>query len=257
VEVWRANLATRAAAPVALIAAIGRDDFTSTLLREVTEVAPIDFCSVYDLGQEARPHVFLSASSGFDVGPDCFRRYQRGLSFRDSTFDRAKLLAVDGRLALNYLHDSEFSPAHRAAIYARHSIKERLSVVDRTETQFMALNFYRYQQRNALLPHHVDAIDASSAGLFACIHKHLEVTGRRNHLNSPQGARDALQGLCPDLTARELDTCSGLLLGLTYDGIAASMRVSLSTVKTYRARAFDKLGIHSRSALFARLQARL
>jgi DNA-binding NarL/FixJ family response regulator len=45
-----------------------------------------------------------------------------------------------------------------------------------------------------------------------------------------------------------------LLDGLTYDGIAADLGLSVASVKTYRARAFERLGIHFRSQLFALLR---
>ena len=253
-EVWRANLALRPAGPVDLINAIGRENFASVLLREVTNVAPVDFCSVYDLGPDIRPRLFLSASSKFDVGPDCFSRYSRCAEHPRTAPSIAPSCWPSVRARRSIICTTRnsrrpiglrFTPATASRNVSRWSTGPTMG--------FMALNFYRYEQSSALLAHHIDAIESSSASLFACIHKHLEVTGRRSHLNSLQGAREALSGLCPHLTARELDTCSGLLLGHTYDGIAASMQVSLSTVKTYRARAFDKLGIHSRSALFAKL----
>ena len=65
--------------------------------------------------------------------------------------------------------------------------------------------------------------------------------------------RERLYALRPDLTTREADVCVRLLQGMTHDGIAADLGVSLTTVKTYRNRAFDRLGIHFRNELFARV----
>jgi DNA-binding CsgD family transcriptional regulator len=53
------------------------------------------------------------------------------------------------------------------------------------------------------------------------------------------------------LTERELDVCARLLLGMTQEGIACDLGLSLPTVKTYRNRAFARLGIHFRNELFA------
>ncbi len=60
-----------------------------------------------------------------------------------------------------------------------------------------------------------------------------------------------LRDKAPTLTRRELDVCVRLLQGWTYDGVAADMGVTVPSVKTYRARAFDRLGIHFRNELFA------
>lgn len=59
------------------------------------------------------------------------------------------------------------------------------------------------------------------------------------------------------LTGRERDVCERLLKGWTHDGIAADLRVSPATVKTYRDRAFARLGIHHRNELFALVAKRL
>lgn len=53
------------------------------------------------------------------------------------------------------------------------------------------------------------------------------------------------------LTGRELDVCARLLQGMTQEGIACDLGLSLPTVKTYRNRAFSRLGIHFRNELFA------
>ena len=42
-----------------------------------------------------------------------------------------------------------------------------------------------------------------------------------------------------------------LLRGLSFDGIGADLQLSATTVKTYRNRAFERLGIHHRNELFA------
>jgi DNA-binding NarL/FixJ family response regulator len=65
-------------------------------------------------------------------------------------------------------------------------------------------------------------------------------------------ARKRLLAACPALTPRELDVCERLLLGWSHDGVAADLGLSTATVKTYRTRAFGRLGLHFRSELFAR-----
>ena len=54
------------------------------------------------------------------------------------------------------------------------------------------------------------------------------------------------------MTERELDVCERLLRGFSHDGVAADLGLSVATVKTYRTRAFARLGLHFRSQLFAR-----
>ena len=55
----------------------------------------------------------------------------------------------------------------------------------------------------------------------------------------------------PSLTMQELEVCSRILKGMSYVGIASDLGLKESTVKTYRNRAFDKMGIHFKSQLFS------
>ncbi len=256
-QAWRSKAGNPSSTSTAVIAAIGRSNFAEVLLADCARQAPIDFFSVYDLTTETRPTLYLSASARFDVGPDCFRRYQQGLSSRDHTFDRAKALADCSAPVLNYWHASEFPQAHRDAIYLRHRIKERLSLVEQHDGGYLALNLYRYDHASGLSAAHVDALETSGAALLACLKKHLEIVALRQQSSTLEGAAGGLKTLCPALTARELDTCLGLLQGMTYDGIAVNLNLSVATIKTYRARAFERLGIHSRAGLFALLHGSL
>jgi DNA-binding CsgD family transcriptional regulator len=252
-QAWQARHEEGGADVTELIGALGRSWFASSLLRYLSQKAPIDFFSVYDLPESGQPTLFLSASTTVDCSPDCFSRYRLGLSARDRTFDRAKALASSSVHAMNYWHESEFPQAHRAAIYSRHQIRERLSLVDESNSnRFLALNLYRYAAPDCLEVDHIDAIEAIATAVLACVQKHIEISERA--FASPQiRPRESLIDLCPVLTTRELDTCVGLLLGRTYDGIAADLDLSVATVKTYRMRAFDKLGVHSRAELYAKL----
>ena len=54
-----------------------------------------------------------------------------------------------------------------------------------------------------------------------------------------------------DLPKRESEVCKRPLRGWTYDGVAVDLGISAGTVKTYRDRAFARLGIHHRNELFA------
>jgi len=75
----------------------------------------------------------------------------------------------------------------------------------------------------------------------------------------PQGLpalRERLLRLQHDLTDRELDVCARVLQGMTHEGIAADLGLGVPTVKTYRNRAFARMGIHFRNELFAKVLGR-
>lgn len=237
-----------------LIDALGEPDFGHSLIARLNDLVEVDFFSVYQLDVRETPRMFLSSSrSGHDVSDDCFRSYQKRLHTQDHTFDGAKALLREGPVAMTYAHQSHFAPPHRAAIYSRHGIQDRLSVVCRADGGLvLATNFYRFERQPMFGSSDVDAIQSVARSVAACVTKHISLAAGMRPAPAPDiGALTReLAASCPRLTARELDVCAGLLLGRTYDGIAADLGLSVATVKTYRARAYDKLGINFRSQLF-------
>lgn len=236
-----------------LIDALGESDFAQCLIQQLNDLALVDFFSVYQLDTGTTPRMFMSSSRKTrDVSDDCFRSYQQSLHSQDHTFDKAKELLQHDDIAMAYAHQSHFAPPHRAAIYSRHGIQDRLSVVCRVEDGLLATNFYRYEQQPMFDASDVDAIQSVAKSVAACITKHISLAGKDPVATALdlEGLKRGLAEFCPRLTTREMEVCGGLLQGLTYDGIAAHLGLSVATVKTYRARAYEKLGINFRSQLF-------
>lgn len=236
-----------------LIGALGESGFAQCLIQRLNDLALVDFLSVYQLDTQSPPRMYMSSSRKTrDVSDDCFRSYQQKLHAQDHTFDKAKELLQHDGIAMAYAHQSHFAPPHRAAIYSRHGIQDRLSVVCRADDCFLATNFYRYEQQPMFDASDVDAIQAVAKSVAACVTKHISLAGKGPdpQVHDLQGLLHSLAVFCPRLTAREMEVCAGLLQGLTYDGIAAHLGLSVATVKTYRSRAYEKLGINFRSQLF-------
>jgi len=236
-----------------LIDALGESDFAQCLIQRLNDLALVDFFSVYQLDTRTAPRMFMSSSRKTrDVSDDCFRSYQERLHSQDHTFDKAKQLLEHDDIAMAYAHQSHFAPPHRAAIYSRHGIQDRLSVVCRADDGILATNFYRYEQQPMFDASDVDAIQAVAKSVAASVTKHISLAGKApaTSVHDIEGLTRGLAAFCPRLTTREMEVCAGLLQGLTYDGIAAHLGLSVATVKTYRARAYEKLGINFRSQLF-------
>jgi DNA-binding CsgD family transcriptional regulator len=236
----------------AIVDAIGEPDFGRAAIASLHHAARIDFWSVYRLDAGAPPSMFVSgAVRGADVSADCFRRYRDGLHRNDRTFAGARRLAADGAAAMTLWNATEIPSPHRDQIYRRHAIRERLSVVGGDGAHgLLAVNLYRYENSGSYRDREIDAVQTLARGLFASVRKHIRLTAERAPAH-PAAVPARLRALCPGLTARELEVCARLLKGWTYDGIAADLGLSPASVKTYRARAFERLGIHFRNELFA------
>lgn len=240
-----------------LIGQLGSPRFGPAVLDELQELVPAASWSVYRLGK--RPALFLSASRGVpDTTRDCWRAYMSGPHRGDRSFASAAS-TTDRTPLLRHLTADEVPEEHRTKVYEAHGVAERVSVAQTQEDGgVFAINFYRHGHQRAFSDAALDSFGALAPALLALVRKHMA-------LSSPYGARasDAsahdlegrLRSLCPTLTERERAVCVRLLQGMTQDGIASDLGLALPTVKTYRDRAFARLGIHFRNELFARVLA--
>lgn len=234
-----------------VVPALGDAGFGARLLEAVAATLPVASFSIYRIGP--RPAIFGSGSRGVpDTTRDCWRAYLSGPARHDRSFSQAGR----GRLRLCHVTAAEVPPEHRAKVYDAHGVCERVSVVeDETpaDGSLFAVNFYRHDGQRRLRDAELADFGAEGALLMALARKHVALTQPAPGAlaSSDDTLRAQLLARAPALTRRELDVCLRLLRGMTQEGIAADLALGLPTVKTYRNRAFARLGIHFRNELFA------
>lgn len=247
---------------------IGDAGFDKRLLERIHSVLPAASCSVYQTGPACVPTLFLSASHGVpDTTVDCWRAYLSGPYRTDRSLVHAPL-APRVSTWLSHITAREVPAEHRAKVYEAHGVAERVSVVEaRADGVLFAINFYRHQHQRPFEDAQISDLGQLASPLLALTRKHLAL---RHTAGRPPGVRAAptaaepptrgpqatfferqLREVCPSLTPRERDVCTAMLQGLTADGVACALGLSVPTVKTYRNRAFDKMGIRFRNQLFS------
>lgn len=263
-----AALGLAALAPV--VGAIGTPGFAQAALQGINQL-PLRAASwsVYQVWRDRPPQLHASASVGIaDTTQDCFAVYHQGLYLVDRSFDAVPV----GHAAVLRMHADEApSRQHRDTIYRRHGVLERLSVAQRgPDGSVLAVNLYHHEHQGRFAEGELAGFADLAPLLLAAVRRHLDLAcvsvpvpvavPVRTPVLAPESSsaclRDALRRRCAALTGRELDVCERLLRGWTYDGIAADLGLSVTTVKTYRARAFDRLGLHFKSELFAAFMPR-
>ncbi len=255
---WNAPTADTAAAPQQALAGIidelGQPGFPRVLLGRVSPLVPAASFSVYQIGSGRTPRLFMSATHGVpDCTHDCWRAYLSGPHRTDRSFAAA---AAEPGILLCHVDAAEVPPEHRARVYEAHGMAERISAVRReADGALFALNLYRHQHQHPFTDTQVAAFEAMAPALVALARKHVALTPDRRDDRTVDHWRGRLAALDAGLTAREIDVCARLLRGMTQEGVAADLRLGLTTVKTYRNRAFARLGIHFRNELFALLAA--
>lgn len=232
-----------------MIASIGDAAFGSEALAQLNRWMPMCWWSVYCLFEDVPPRLHASGSFGVSDGTlDSWRAYRASLYRRDESFASARELLSDADLVLLHWHAREFPTRHREAIYRRHGLRERFSLVaPHVDAGLLCVNFYRHDVQRPFSDDEIDAIRRLGRPLLAAVQRHLALAGRAQVDDEPLRM----------LTRREREVCERILKGWTHDGIAADLRVSPATVKTYRDRAFERLGVHHRNELFALVAGRL
>ncbi|WP_443098584.1 helix-turn-helix transcriptional regulator [Variovorax sp. CCNWLW225] len=229
-----------------VVPAVGEPGFGACLLEAMASALPVGSFSVYRTG--SRPAIFLSGSRGMpDTTRDCWRAYLSGPIRSDRTLRETSA----PQLRVCHITAPEVPAEHRAKVYEAHGVVERVSVVEEEpaacDDALFAVNFYRHTHQRPLSDAQLADFGIAGRLLMALARKHIALT----RVDVADELRARLLARCPALTTQELNVCLRLLRGMTQEGIASDMGLALPTVKTYRNRAFNRLGIHFRSELFA------
>lgn len=247
-----------------VIGCTGQPDFSAKALAELNRMLPMCWMSIYKLFPDAPPESYGGGAFGIADGTrDSWRVYRQGLYSRDRTFLAAREVTESGDAAVTRWHAREIPLEHRKAIYIRHGLRERVSLVAGDASGgggggVLAVNLYRGMEQSSFRDDEVDLLCSLAPPLLATVQLHLRLTAPQ-HAEHMQGG-DAVT-LNPEpaalagLPRREREVCQRLLRGWTYDGIAADLGISAGTVKTYRNRAFERMGLHHRNELFAKALA--
>ncbi|PUE07695.1 LuxR family transcriptional regulator [Limnohabitans sp. T6-20] len=233
-----------------LIGLMGQREFETSLLSHLHPLVPAASYSIYQTGTGCDPTLFMSASRGIpDTTRACWDAYLSGPYLSDRTFEGAS--QANPSPLLCHITAPEVPAQHRARVYEAHGMAERVSIVQRQATSIFAINFYRHEHQRPFSEAQLSDFESLAPALLTLTQKQIELTRPRPARRNTAEWVSQLQQLEPALTPRELQICARLLTGMTQEGIALDLGLGLPTVKTYRNRAFARLGIHFKNELFA------
>jgi DNA-binding CsgD family transcriptional regulator len=246
-----------------IIAHIGAQDFTSGVLREINRGLAAGSWSVYRTFGRRLPVCYLSNSyKRRDTTGRCFLAYRDGLYQQDRTFDALEGSRNNDIRILHITAGEVRNPEHRRLIYEHHRLRERLSAARLAgDGSVLSVNLYRHDDQPAYRDRDLQLFEHLARGLFASVERQIALQpgidddgagAPAGIVELPQDAhREALRQLSPDMPSREMEVSLRLLKGMSHDGIACDLGIGATTVKTYRNRAFARLGIHHNNELFA------
>ena len=235
----------------ALLAAMPGEGFGAALLAHVRQAAEIADLGAFLVTDLSAPDPVLSLWSG-RMSDYWFNRNARRIASHEALrrdFVERIRQAPPGALALERWAPPPDDP--RAPIYARDGAEERVSVASRLGRGGVVSFYLRGAQAGPLTEAEMTRLRAALPLTHELIVARLRMVGVAGATAAMLRARGAPPFAA--LSAREAEACDHAVRGLTVAGTASAMQVSENSVRTFRKRAWAKLGVASAAELTARV----
>lgn len=233
-----------------LIDSVGTASFARTLFAAAHELTRTHHLSAFSFSGLSRPRTLLAENAGQSA---VSRRIAQLYAERYWHFDVANTVTSKPgprpsttwcvRTSASEIAQDEY----KSQCYTSVGLANRICVAQRGESREIRLNFYSPRGRN-FLESEVNGIFGWSDIFLSLLAKHDSIAGLEERSLSESYA-ERLRRLGAGLPPREVDICDGILRGITSEGIALKLNVSINTVRTYRKRAYARLRISSQNEL--------
>ncbi|MFM0662918.1 helix-turn-helix transcriptional regulator [Paraburkholderia sediminicola] len=230
-----------------LIEEVGDEHFSSRLFQAAFDAIGCVHLSAFAFDPQNRPSLIFAENAGpialaREIGRLYVEQYWRMDPLRDVCF--TELMAIGPHLAQIGTDDIRY-PDYRHDCYTVANLNARLSICEARTCGTIRLNFYREAD---FLPAEKSAVADAVGMLMPLLWRH-----GRDHFAAPRRPgpdfEARLTHLAPNLPRREREVCALIVTGVTSEGIALTLGVSLNTVLTYRKRAYSRLRISSQNEL--------
>lgn len=226
----------------ACIANVGSENFNKFLLEVIENVVRADQCMIFSY-KEDKPKCYLSFNARFENNAKglAFNYLDGGYEDDPLRFKLNQLRQNNKTLIYTFAEiEDEMPTIYKQQFYTDQEVIDTISILTSGHGDTILISFSRYAE-NGIFSRSEKAIRDIFWDIIAqVILLHYTLSGKE-HLRGPLNS----------LSKREKNTCEGILRGLTTDAIAFEMGVASSTVTTYRKRSYAKLGINSKTSLFA------
>ncbi len=239
------------------VGSTGTASITSAFFEIVSGVAPI--CELTGLVWPAagNPRVIVHAATATGGGERAYRYASRYFTF-DPAYRMSRNTAHTDWINLRVRPGNISNYQYLNDCYLRPAVVEKLTLARWSENGWFALNLYRDSRWGCFSNQEQERIAALSHLLLPLLRKHYELTAESPKLGSNRRARievltQKMTSLNAKLTARECAVCARTAAGLTAKTTAQELGIKVSSVLTYRRRAYERLSISSGYELAALL----
>lgn len=227
----------------------GTTSMTSAFFEVVSAIAPI--CELTGWVWQAPGSPRLIVHSGKAAGSkERIHRYLNRYFTFDPAYQTIRNAAHSEWINLRVRPGSISNYQYLNDCYLRPAVVEKLTLARWAENGWFVLNFYRDSGWGCFSSEEQERIAALSHLLLPLLGKHYQLTAESPKLGTRRRARieeltQRMTSLNAKLTARECAVCARTAAGLTAKTTAQELGIKVSSVLTYRRRAYQRLSISS------------
>lgn len=177
--------------------------------------------------------------------------YVRNFRTRDPLGDILQI-ATSRQSTMRAINATEIQDVeYRDRLFLSAGIVGKLSFVQQLPDRVLSVSFYRDRTVGPFTSEDTARVSPIFGSVLASVERHIGLTTTK--APDCKTLTQLLQALpCPSpLSGREASVCARVLMGLSNEGAALDLGVSLNSIATYRRRAYAKLNISSQSELFS------
>lgn len=237
------EVALPAPAMIDALEQMGNADFYAPFLQWIHESFSTEQCMVFFCrdGQEVSTLLYKDFAEDESARQLAESYVTERHYLQDPNFDTLRTIP-NGEIKIARFGDlaQDMNRRYREAFFKHPGFQDKLSIIRGTNNGNYYINLYRRAEK---LDARFDdpAFTRQVARVIAAmISKHFELNEQLLQ-----------EGPLAFLSDREQQVCRAVLRGKKNEAIAAELDIAVSSVITYRKRAYDKLGISSRGQLFA------
>lgn len=237
-----------------VIESLGNSQFHDEFLLFLNDILMVEHFSLVQLGVNEARFITSANVKGFTISKSLQKMYLTRYYKRDPNMHLHDEVEHANKVLLSRLKPKDIEDSLYQQFFGYDiKISDRMSLLRYEDKGLYCLNLYRFNEQFSTLE--IEHLNFFSDLLMSCAIKHARLAGslsdfltREAQIHELEQRLDALHS---KLTRREIEVCARILLGFSGEAMALDLDVKISSIQTYRKRAYAKLNISSQNELFA------
>lgn len=236
-----------------IVEALGSREFGAVLVDGLRRLVPFSHATVFTFPRHGSVEYLLTEGRiDSDVAVSLAENYVRQYYRLDPNLAMISGCADSGPRFVRHDPARITSRRYRDLFFRTSRLADKYSVIFSRRGVTYYCNFYRSNDDGTFRSDEIAGLETLTPLVVSSLCKHYSALFPDTAPDGAQAApADAAGGLRAVLTEREAAVCDRIVMGFSSEAIALDLGIAENTVKTYRKRAYRKLGIGSQNELFA------